>query len=97
MLDYIDEEYITVNFRNYEENLPIWFVHAVKKIIRYYSLESFSIHQIMYDNAALLEEYFRKHGLEFEMYEVRKSDSRQCGCVFKVNDALTLFMLKGSK
>lgn len=96
MLDFIDDEHITVNTSVRE--IPEWFRHCCQQVIEYYNLTHFPGWELVKERTHL-ESYLNKMGFEYEYFEIRRHEAQgvQRGYVFKVNEALTLYMLKASK
>ena len=103
MLDYIDDEYITLNFAGKKLASNKWFFNIFYEIANYYDtgnpgLFFHSIRDEKIRNYVL--EFFRKQGLEVEFFDFDShasvSTEQQYGFVFKNTESLTHVILKYS-
>ena len=104
MLDYIDDDYITVDLNH--GNLPEWFGHILSDILNYYKLSG-SPERMLANARYLVDECLKKRGFEFEYYKIdslKRSNLDQWGSddiqiipegyVFKSTPELSAYILK---
>lgn len=103
MLDFIDDDYITVDLNH--GSLPEWFEQILVDILKYYNISAHPA-SLLAKARHLVDECLKKRGFEFEYYKIdslKRANHDQWngdmhiipeGYVFKSTPELSAYILK---